>query len=127
MPPCEGKNYLVIAQEDLSRWLETQALLSANLAVVAKFLQEDVVCCYRCFSKLVVDRGPENKGHVAAFTAKYGIEQVQVFVYYLVANGIVEQGHKPIVDVLAKLTNSELGNWVKNLLTVLFAERTTVY
>ncbi len=43
---------------------------------------------------------------------KYGIERVQVFVYHLAANGIVERGYKPIVDALAKMINGGLGNWV---------------
>jgi hypothetical protein len=38
MLPCKGKNYLVVTQEDLSKWPKAQALLSANLALVAKFL-----------------------------------------------------------------------------------------
>jgi hypothetical protein len=42
---CEGKNYLVVAREDLSGRVE-----------------EDVVCRHGCFKKLVVDRGPKNKG-----------------------------------------------------------------
>jgi len=53
---------------------------------------------------------PKNKRHVAAFIAKYEIEQVQVFAYHLAANRIVEQRHKPIVDALAKLINSRLSN-----------------
>jgi hypothetical protein len=38
MLACKGKNYLVVAREDLSRWVEAQALLAANSAAVAKFL-----------------------------------------------------------------------------------------
>jgi hypothetical protein len=76
MLPCEGKNYLVVAQEDLSGWPEAQALLSATLAVVTKFLWEDVVCCYRCFRRLVVNKGLKNKGYVTAFAKKYSIKQV---------------------------------------------------
>jgi hypothetical protein len=110
MPPCEGKNYLVVAQEDLSGWVEARALSSANSYAVAKFLWEDVVCRYGCFGKLVIDGGPENKGYVAAFTAKYGIKRVQVFAYHLPANGMIERGHKPITDALAKLTDGGLGN-----------------
>jgi hypothetical protein len=52
---------------------------------------------------------------------------VQVFAYHLPANGIIEQGHKPIADALAKLTDSGLGNWVQNLSTVLFADYTLVH
>ena len=38
MLPCKGKNYLVVAREDLSSWVKARALLSANSAAVAKFL-----------------------------------------------------------------------------------------
>ena len=37
MPPCKGRNYLVVAREDLSGWVEARALTNANLAAVAKF------------------------------------------------------------------------------------------
>ena len=127
MPPCEGKNYLVVAREDLSGWVEARALSNANSAAVAKFLWEDVVCRHGCFGRLVVDGGPENKGHVAAFTKKYGIERVQVSAYHPAANGMVERGHKPITDALAKLTDRGLSSWVKNLSIVLFADCTLVY
>jgi hypothetical protein len=110
MLPCEGKNYLVVTQEDLSGWPEAQALLSATSAVVAKFLWEDVVCRHRCFRRLVVDEGLENKGYVTAFAKKYGIKQVQVLAYYPLANGMIERGHKLITDALAKLTDRGLSN-----------------
>ena len=76
MLPCKGKNYLVVARDNLSGWVEARALLSANSAAIADFLWEDVVCCYRCFKRLVVNGGPENKGWVKAFTKKYGIKRV---------------------------------------------------
>lgn len=127
MPSCEEKKYLVVAREDLSGWLEAKALASVNSAAIAKFLWEDVVCRHGCFGKLVVDGGTENKKHVAAFTKKYGIERVQVSAYHHAANGMVERGHKPIVDAFAKMTDGGLGNWVRNLPTVLFADRTSIH
>jgi len=62
MPPCKGKNYFVVARDDLSGWVEARALSSADLAAIADFLWEDVVCRYGCFGRLVVNGGPENKG-----------------------------------------------------------------
>ena len=44
MLPCQGKQYLVAAQEDLSGWVEVCALGKANSTNVAKFLWEDVIC-----------------------------------------------------------------------------------
>jgi hypothetical protein len=127
MPPCQGKNYLVVAREDLSGWVEARALAKANSASVAKFIWEDVVCRHGCFGRLVVDGGPENKGYVAAFAEKYRIERVQVSAYHPAANGMVERGHKPITDALAKMTDGGLGSWVQNLSTVLFADRTSIH
>jgi hypothetical protein len=40
---------------------------------------------------------------------------------------MVEQGHKPIVDALAKMTDGGLGNWIRNLSSVLFADRTSIH
>ena len=76
MPSCEGKNYLVVAREDLSGWPEARALSSADSDAIAKFLWEDVVCRHGCFRRLVVDSGLENKGHVTAFAKKYSIKRV---------------------------------------------------
>ena len=76
---------------------------------------------------MVIDRESENKRFVTVFTEKYSIERVQVSAYYPAANGMVEQGHKPIVDALAKMTDSGLGNWVRNLPLVLFADCISIH
>ena len=62
------------------------------------------MCYHRCFRKLVVDRGPENKAHVAKFVRRYRIRQVQVSVYHPQGNGIIERGHKPVSEALARMT-----------------------
>jgi len=74
MPACQGKEFLVVAQEDLSGWPEARALASASSEAVMKFLWEDVVCHHGCFRRLVIDGGPENKVHVAEFMKRYGIQ-----------------------------------------------------
>jgi hypothetical protein len=91
------------------------------------FLWEQDVCKNGCFGRLVVDGGPENKLHVVEFTKRYGIVRVQVSEYHAAANGMVERGHKPIVNALAKLMSGGLGAWATTLPGVLFARRTTVH
>ena len=127
MPSCNGKNYLVIARDDLSGWLEARALASATSEAVAKFIWEDIMCCHGCFSHLVIDGGLENKKHVAEFVKWYGIDHVQVSAYHPQANGMVEQGHKPIVEALSCMMDGGIGNWVTNLPAVLLAEWTMVH
>ena len=126
MPPCEGKRYLAVARDDLSGWPEARALAKANAESVAKFLWEDVICRHGMFGRLVVDGGPENKADVKDLTARYGIQRVVVSAYHPPANGMIERGHKPITDALAKMTDGGYGPWVKNLPTVLLADRSTV-
>jgi len=40
---------------------------------------------------------------------------------------MIERGHKPITDALAKLIDGGLGSWVRNLSTVLFADQTSIH
>ena len=94
----------------MSGWIEARALTNATSAAVAKFLWEDVVCRHGCFGRLIVDGGTENKKHITEFAKKYRIERIQVLVYHPPANGLVERGHKPVVDALAKMTDGGLGN-----------------
>jgi hypothetical protein len=127
MPPCQGKEYLVIAREDLSGWPEARALVNATSEAVARFLWEDVVCRHGCFGRLVIDGGPENKAHVAEFVRRYGIRRVQVSAYHPQGNGMIERGHRPITEALARMTKGGSKGWVKALPAVLLADRTTIH
>lgn len=126
MPPSEGKRYLVVARDDLSGWVEARALTSANSVSVAKFVWEDVICRHGCFGKLIVDGGPENKDVLIELTHRYGIKRIVVSAYHPQANGMVERGHRPLADALAKKTLGGTGKWVRNLPAVCWSDRTTV-
>ena len=106
--------------------MEARALANADSKSVAKFLLEDVLSRFGWFSKLVVDGGPENKKLVADLAFDYRIKRCQVSAYHPQANGMVERGHKPIVDALAKLTEGGYGKWTRNLHMVLWADRCTI-
>lgn len=97
-----------------------------SLRAVADFLWEDVICQHGCFGKLIIDGGPENKDAVAELTQRYGVKKVAVSDYHPQANGMIERGHKPIVDVLSKISDGGSINWVRNLPAVLWADQSTV-
>ena len=126
MPASYGYEYLVLAREDVSGWVEGRALASASSAAVARFLFEDMVCRHGLFRRLVVDGGPENKGLTKAFAELYGIRRIVVSAYHPQSNGMVERGHRPIVDALSKLTAGRSSKWKDYLHLVLWADRTTV-
>lgn len=99
---------------------------SLSSRAVADFLWEDVISRHGCFGKLIIDGGSENKEAVAELTRRYGIKRVVVSAYHPQANGMIERGHKPIVDALSKMSDGGSTNWVRNLPAVLWADRSTV-
>ena len=126
MPPCEGYQFLVVARCDLSGWVEAKPLRTLSSRAVADFLWEDVICRHGCFGKLVIDGGLENKDAVVELAERYGVRRVVVSAYHPQANGMIERGHKPIVDALSKMSAGGSTNWVRNLPAVLWADRSTV-
>ena len=126
MPPCEGYRFLVVARCDLSGWVEAKPLRTLSSRAVADFLWEDVICRHGCFGKLIIDGGSENKDAVAELARRYGVKRVVVSAYHPQANGMIERGHKPIVDALSKMSDGGSTNWVQNLPAVLWADRSTV-
>ena len=119
MPLCEGYRFLVVVRYDLSGWVEAKPLRILFFQAVADFLWEDIIYCHRCFGKLIIDRGSENKDAVAKLTQRYKVKRVVVSAYHPQANGIIEYSHKPIVDALLKMSDRRSTNWVQNLPAVL--------
>ena len=127
MPPSKGKRFLVVARSDLSGWVEARAISKNNSEQVSRFLFEDVVCRHGIFRKLIVDGGPENKDLTMALAKRYGIKRVLISAYHPQSNGMIERGHRPLVDSLSKLVNgAQRRSWVVCLPVVLWADRTTV-
>lgn len=44
MPHCKGKQFLVVAREYLSGWVEGRALSNNRSDTIAKFIYEDIIC-----------------------------------------------------------------------------------
>jgi hypothetical protein len=44
--------------------------------------------------------------------------RVIILAYNVKTNGIIERGHKPVIDVLVKITKDGIGKWVRNLYTI---------
>ena len=79
-----------------------------------------------CFQRLVLDGGPDNNDLAEELARRYRIKRVVTSAYHPQANGMVERGHQPIVDGLAKITEGGFSNWVRNLHAVLWADRIIV-
>jgi hypothetical protein len=57
-----------------------------------------------------VDEGLKNKDVVKQFAANYGIKRVVISAYNSKANGIIERGYLPIINIFAKMTDGGESN-----------------
>ncbi|KAF8547333.1 hypothetical protein OG21DRAFT_1390657, partial [Imleria badia] len=65
MPQAKGHRYIVLARDNLSKYVEGRALWKASASAVAKFVLEDLILRYRCIGRIVTNNGPEFKGALA--------------------------------------------------------------
>lgn len=75
-----------------------------------------MICRHQIFRQLILDSERENKAKIIELMQCFKIKQFVVFAFYPQANGMVEHGHKPIMDAFAKITNRSLNNWIESLL-----------
>ena len=113
-----GHKYLVMAREDVSGWPEARAIRKANSQTVAEFLEEDVFARHGCPTTLIVDGGSQNKGIVNELCGRLRIHKHTITAYHPQANGMVERGHKQLVDGLSKACSQYLAKW-PNYLTAI--------
>jgi hypothetical protein len=126
MPWDPGGGYIVFARDDLSGWVEARAINAANSSNVAKFLYEDVICRHGCPRHIVLDGGRENLDLTKDLIDRYHIKGTVVSAFHPQANGLVERGHDPIVNSLAKYCHDTPTDWVKFLPLALWADRISV-
>jgi len=117
---------LVEARCDMTGWIEARRLAKPGSDQVADFIWEDIFCRHGVCGQLLVDGGPENKGAVDALNAKYGVTKRVISAYNSRANGVNEQGHKPIAHTILTWSEGGTKDWGRILPTALFADRTTV-
>jgi hypothetical protein len=65
-----GMKYLVLAQEELSNWVEGRALRTNHTENVCRFILEDIVCRYGSIGRMRADRGELNAQEAEEFFSK---------------------------------------------------------
>jgi hypothetical protein len=116
---------IVVLRDDLTGWVEAQALPEINSTLVARFFFEQVVCRFGLVGHVSSDNGSEFLGAFKDLLVHYGIPQVYISAYNPEGNAMVERGHAPIKEALFKMMRSLGGDWVSLLPFVLWADRTT--
>jgi hypothetical protein len=94
--------------------------------LVSKFIFEDIICRHRLPVCITNDNGPENSALTTELLRRYNIKRILISSYHPQGNGMVERGHQPIVNALAKHAATHNCSWVDALHIMMWADRTTV-
>lgn len=121
-----GGGFLIEARCSLTGFVEAAIITRTKATGATRFLRDCIVYRYGVPHEIVVDGGSEFKAEFKGFCDRTGINHILTASYNPKANGIVENGHYPIVLSLAKLTNGAGTDWRSYLQLVLFADRTSV-
>ena len=89
--------------------MEIRVLRAAIFKVIVKFLWEDIICRHGIFGRLVINENPENKDLIMQFVTNYDIKRVVISPYNIKINGIIEKGHKSVINILAKIIKGGIG------------------
>ena len=126
MPEKNGYRYIVIARDDLSKWVEAAPLKAKNPADIAKFILDNIITRYGFFQRLKSDRVTEFLKEVKYQLARFNIHHVKTSSYHPEANGVVERGNGPFKEALHRLALDADQRWPELICFACWAERTTV-
>ena len=69
-----GHEYILVAIDYFTKWVEAASYARLIVAKVAKFIRSYIICQYRVPHELIYDGGVHFKGEVNTLIQEYGIQ-----------------------------------------------------
>ena len=121
-----GHEYIFVAIDYFTKWVEATSYKSITQAVVARFLKHNIIFHYGVLGELITDNGTNLNGKmIQQLCQQFKIEHKNSIPYHPQMNGVVEAANKNIKKILVKITDT-YKDWHEYLLFALCAYRTSV-
>ncbi|KNZ76548.1 hypothetical protein J132_09830 [Termitomyces sp. J132] len=101
-------------------------LARENTEAIAKWLYEDIICCWGVLSKTVTDNGPPILKAVTYIAKKYNLHHIWISGNNKCANRIVEQPHFNVCQALFKAVDGDQFRWSTATYSIFWSERVIV-
>ena len=124
-PPSCGYLYILLAVDDVSKWVESIPTRTNDHKVVLKFLKEHIFSCFGMPRAIISDGGlhfcnrPFEK-----LLKKYGVTHKVSKAYHPQTNGQAELANREIKHILEKTVTPNCKDWSLQLTNALWAYRT---
>ena len=124
-PKSHGNEYIIVAVDYVSKWVEAKATRKNDSKVVSKFLKEHIFSRFGTPRILISDGGSHFLNRtMEALLKKYGVKHKVATPYHPQTSGQVEVSNREIKRILEKTVNSSRKDWASKLDDALWAYRT---
>ena len=123
-PPSEGKEYILVVVDYVSKWVEAISTRTNDHQVVNKFIVKNIFSRFGCPRAIISDGGSHFiNSHFRSLLKKYGLHRVTT-PHHPQANGQVEVSNREVKNILKKIIPTDGRDWAAKLPDALWAYRT---
>ncbi|MCO5609072.1 hypothetical protein L7F22_063303 [Adiantum nelumboides] len=123
---ANGKLYILVAIDYMTRWVEAQSIAKVNEKTVSKFVYTHICCRFGTPLEIVSDNGPGfRRGLLTKVCEELKISHRHSTPYYPQSNGLVEKANGIIAGIIRKMVESRPKRWDNFLDGAIWAYRTT--
>ncbi|MCO5600247.1 hypothetical protein L7F22_054357 [Adiantum nelumboides] len=120
-----GKLYILVAIDYMTRWVEAQSVTRVNEKTVSRFVYTHICCKFGTPLEIFSDNGPGfRKGLLIEVYEELHILHRHSTPYYPQSNGLVEKANGIIVGIIRKMVKNKTKLWDEFLDGALWAYRT---
>ncbi|MCO5603808.1 hypothetical protein L7F22_057960 [Adiantum nelumboides] len=123
---ANGKLYILVAIDYMTRWVEAQSVAKVNEKTVSKFVYTHICCRFGTPLEIVSDNGPGfRKSLLTEVCEELKVSHRHSTPYYPQSNGLVEKANLIIAGIIRKMVESKPKRWDNFLDGAIWAYRTT--
>jgi transposase InsO family protein len=124
-PSSYGNQYILVAVDYVSKWVEAVALPTNDSKVVVKFLRKNIFTRFGTPRAIISDGGSHFCNRTfEALLSKYGVRHKVSTPYHPQTSGQVEVSNREIKKILERTVNASRKDWSAKLDDALWAYRT---
>ena len=123
-PSSFGNQFILVAVDYVSKWVEATALPTNDSRVVVKFLRKNIFTRFGVPRAIISDGGKHFRNQqLQSVLAKYGVTHKIATPYHPQTSGQVEISNRELKWILEKTVNSNRKDWASKLDDALWAYR----
>ncbi|MCO5604442.1 hypothetical protein L7F22_058608 [Adiantum nelumboides] len=109
---ANGKLYILVAIDYMTRWVEAQSVAKVNEKTVSKFAYTHIYCRFGTPLETVFDNGPGfRRGLLTEVCEELKVSHRHSTPYYPQSNGLVKKANGIIAGIIRKMVESKPKRW----------------